>query len=143
MFFPILFPSYGIHHHMGNARVCPLISHSTEKCNKTHHMWRNWEIGTHSSSYSICAFFPLDSHPVVYFIVWEMDGFCHCFPISWKRQQNASSQESMGSWFPCSFYSMGVFCIRFHSCGMLHYMGNTCAFSASSNIMEQAAKSLE
>ena len=62
-------------------------------------------------SHSICAFFPLDSHPVVYFIIWEMDGFSHCFHISWKRQQNPSSGESLGNWFPCSFYSMGIFAL--------------------------------
>ena len=40
-------------------------------------MGKAWEIGTITFPI-ICIFFPLDSHPVVYFIIWEM----HVFPPS-------------------------------------------------------------
>ena len=33
-------------------------------------------------SHSMGAFFLFDSHPVVYFITWEMHGFSHQFPIA-------------------------------------------------------------
>ena len=54
---------------MGNAWVFPSISHSTGKCNKTHHMERTWEIGTHIFpvvlwllfSYSIPNFDPISN----------------------------------------------------------------------------------
>ena len=62
---------------MSSNRTCmnfPIISHSTGKCSKTHHMRRTWKIGTHFFPI-VCAFFPLDSHPMVYFIIWEMHGF--------------------------------------------------------------------
>ena len=35
-------------HHMGNAWVSSLISHSTGKCSKTHCMGRTWEVGIHT-----------------------------------------------------------------------------------------------
>ena len=47
-FFLMRFPSYSILHHMRNALVSQLISHSTRKCNKTHRMGRTWEIGAHT-----------------------------------------------------------------------------------------------
>ena len=37
-----------VSHHMRNAWIFPEISQSMVKCNKTHHRWRTWEIGTHS-----------------------------------------------------------------------------------------------
>ena len=37
--------------------------------------------------HSMSAFFPLDSHSMVYFIIWEMQGFPHQFPIA---QENAA-----------------------------------------------------
>ena len=72
-------------HHMGNARIFASISHSTGKCNKTHDMWEslgNWySYFSHGNS----AFPPLDSHPMVYFIIWEMHGFSHQFPKLWEN----------------------------------------------------------
>ena len=38
-------------------------------------------------SRSMGAFFPLDSHPMAYFVIWEMHGFPHQFPIV---QENAT-----------------------------------------------------
>ena len=40
--------SCGILHHTGNACVSSSISHSTGKCNKTHHMREVWKIGTYT-----------------------------------------------------------------------------------------------
>ena len=77
-FFPIRFPSHGILHQMGNVLVCPSISHSTEKCNKTHRMGRNWEIGTHTFPI-IQALFPLDSHFMVYSITWDTSSHPYLF----------------------------------------------------------------
>ena len=54
--FPIRFPSYGILHYMKNAGVSQSIS-------------------------LLGAFFPLDSHPMVCFIIWKMHGFPHQFLI--------------------------------------------------------------
>ena len=47
-FFPIRFLSYGILHHLGNAWVSPLISHSIGKCRNIHRIGRAWEIVTHT-----------------------------------------------------------------------------------------------
>ena len=60
---------------MENAWVSPSISHSTRKFNKTHHMGRTREIGTHTFPIVWVLFFPVDSHPMVYFIICEIYGF--------------------------------------------------------------------
>ena len=65
---------------MGNARIFPSISHNMGKCNETHCMGKVWEIGTHSFPI-VWVLFPSDSHPMVYFIIWEMHEFPHQFPI--------------------------------------------------------------
>ena len=73
-------------HHMENAWVFPSISHSMGKCNKTH-LWGESGKLVIILSYSMGTFFPFDSHPMVYFIIWEMHGFSHQFPIV---QENAT-----------------------------------------------------
>ena len=35
-------------------------------------------------SYSMCAFFPNESHPIVYFITLDIQGYSYQFLISWK-----------------------------------------------------------
>ena len=116
-------PSYGMLHHMGNAWVSPSISHSTGKCNKTHRMGCNWEIGNHT--------FP---------IVWVI--FPHTIPIPWytssngkciglsinfpqyrKMQQNPSYGEKLGNWYSYFSHNTGTFSIRFPFYGILHHMG--------------------
>ena len=49
----------------------PLITHIMRKGSKTHFMGRNWKLGNWCSYFSHCmgAFFPCDSHPMVYFIM--------------------------------------------------------------------------
>ena len=44
-------------------------------------------------SHSMGAFFPLDSHPMVYFIICEMHGFPRQFPITWE---NAAKSIKLG-----------------------------------------------
>ena len=53
-------------------------------------MWRTREIGTHTLPISMGAFFPLDSHPMVYFIICEIHG-------------------RLGNWYPFFPQSVGTF----------------------------------
>ena len=74
-------------------------------------------------------FFPLDSHLMVYFIIWEMHGFPHQFPIEWE---NVNRIEIVTHNFPIVWV---FFPIRFTSYGILHLMGNAYDFlSVSHNI---------
>ena len=50
-------------------------------------------------SHGMSAFFPLDSHPVVYFIICEIHGCPHQFPIAWENTGNPSNWESLGNWY--------------------------------------------
>ena len=47
-------------------------------------MGNAWEIGSHTFSVKWMVFFPLDCHPVVYFIIREMYGFSRQFPKAWE-----------------------------------------------------------
>ena len=100
--FPIRFPSYGILHYMKNAGVSQSIS-------------------------LLGAFFPLDSHPMVCFIIWKMhrvsssishsSGKCnktHHMGWTWKIGTYTFPVPQYGWFFP----------IRFPSFGILHQMGN-------------------
>ena len=85
-------------------------------------------------SHSIGAFFPSDSHPMVYFIIWEMHGFPRQFLIV---QENAAKLIVWGEprklvliLFP---YYGCFFSIRFPFYGILHQMGNACVFSLISH----------
>ena len=71
--------------------------------------WEN--LGNRYSYFShiMVAFFPFNSQPMVYFIIWEIHVFSHQFPLSWERQQNSSNGKSQGSWFPHFFLSMSAF----------------------------------
>ena len=105
-FFPITFPSYGTLHHLENAWASRSISHTTRKCNKTHHMGRTWEIGTHTFPIVWVVF----SHQIriVWYTSWY--GKCMGFPISFpqyrKMQQNPSSRENLGNWY--SYFSHSI-----------------------------------
>ena len=89
----ILFPSYGIFHHMGNAWVSTSISHSTGKCNKTHRMCRAWEIGTHTFLIVRVFFSPLDSCFMIYFI--HMGNAC-VFSSIFHNVRKDSQTHQMG-----------------------------------------------
>ena len=58
-------------------------------------MGKAWEIDSHTFSIK-WGFFPLDSHPVVYFIMWEMHGFSHQFPIAWEKAGKPIEWEKPG-----------------------------------------------
>ena len=74
-------------------------------------------------SHSIGDFFPLDSHPIVCFIICEIHGFPHQFPIAWKNA--AKSIEFPGKLVPIFSPLYEYFCsIRFSSNLILYHMGN-------------------
>ena len=47
LFFSICFSSFGILHHIGNAWLFLSISHSMERCSKTHPVRETWDKNTH------------------------------------------------------------------------------------------------
>ena len=73
------------------------------------------------------AFFPLDSHFMVYFITWEICVFSHQFSITWEKTakpnelgkpgklipgnilQNPSYVENLRNWYSHFPHSMGGF----------------------------------
>ena len=124
---------------MGNACVFSSISYSMGKGSKTYWMGKAWEFDFHIFSKYGC-FFPLDSHPVVCFIIRETHGFFHQFPITWEKAAKCIEWEKgICSWknpikpIPWGepgklvlklFHTMGAFSFRFSSYGILHHMGN-------------------
>ena len=60
-------------------------------------------------SHSVVTFFPLDSHPMAYFIIWENMGFAITFPHFRKMQQNPSYGENLGNWYSYSSHNMSAF----------------------------------
>ena len=113
-FLSIRFPFYGVLHHMGNACVCSLISHAKPiewgKSGKLLpgnilqnplHVENlvNW---CSYFSHSMDAFFPLDSHPMVYFIKCEIHGFPHQFPIAWENVVKSIKLEEPRKLVPIS-----------------------------------------
>ena len=97
LFFPILFPSYGVLDYMGNAWVFPSISDSTGKCNKTHRMGKTWEIGNQTFPI-VWVLFP---HLIPIFWCTSSYEKCMGFPINFsqygKMQQNQSYEENLGN----------------------------------------------
>ena len=68
-------------------------------------------------------FFPLDSHPIVCFIICEIHGFPHQFPRAWKNA--AKSIEFPGKLVTIFSPLYEYFCsIRFPSNLILYHMGN-------------------
>ena len=89
---------------------------------------RIW-IGTHTFSIVWVIFPQTIPHPTLYFIIWEMHGFPHQFPIV---QENAT--KLIVIWITleigvCTFPILWtLFSIRFPFYGILHHMGNECVF---------------
>ena len=72
------------------------------------------------------AFFPLDSHFMVYLVTWKMHVFSHLFPLAWKKtaktiewgkfgklivgniQQNSLYVENLENWYSNFSHSMGA-----------------------------------
>ena len=48
----------------------------------------------------IGAFFPLDSHSMVYFIICEIDGFSHEFPKAWENAVKPIELGEARNWYP-------------------------------------------
>ena len=55
------------------------------------------------------AFLPLDSHPMVYFIIWEMHGFPHQFLIVRENATKPFVWVNLGNWYSYFSHSMGGF----------------------------------
>ena len=72
-----------------------------------------WEIGTHTF-FLVCVLSPLDFHPMVYFIIWEMHGFPHVFLICTKPIVWGEPGKLALILFP---YYGWFFPVRFPSCG--------------------------
>ena len=87
-------------------------------------------------SHSIGDFSSYDFHPTVYFIIWEIHGFPHQFPIV---QENATKLIWWGEDGKLVFilfpYYGHFFPIRFPFYGILHHMENACVFSLISHNM--------
>ena len=80
-------------------------------------------------SFGTGAFFPLNSHYMVYFIIWEIHGFPSKTPQYGKMQQNPWNGESLGNKYSYFFHSMGAFfSFRLSSYGIRHHMGNAWFF---------------
>ena len=60
-------------------------------------------------SHSMGAFFPSDSHPVVYFSIWEMLGFSHRFPTVWENATKPMVWGSLRHHYSYFSHSMGAF----------------------------------
>ena len=77
-------------------------------------------------SHSMGAFFPLDSHSMVYLILWGMHGIPHQFPI--VRENATKLTVWSGNRYSYFYHSMGDFppAIRSPSYGIHHHMVNAC-----------------
>ena len=60
-------------------------------------------------SHSRGTFLQSDSHPIIYFITWEMLRFPHQFPWHWKMQRNPSNWKSLRNLYPYFPQSNGYF----------------------------------
>ena len=58
-------------------------------------------------SHSASVFFPLDSHPMAYFIIWEMHGFPHQFLIVRENPTIPFLWGDRGNWYSYFSHSMG------------------------------------
>ena len=82
------------------------------------------------------AFFPLDSHPMVYFIIWEMHGFPHQFSLVQENATKPILWGEPGKMVLLIFSLYGcIFPTRSPFYGILYHMGNACAFLSISNNM--------
>ena len=84
-------------------------------------------------THSMGAFFPLDSHPMVYFIC-EMHGFPHHFLIAWENAAKSIELGAPGILVPIFSQKYEYFSsIRFLPYGILYHMGNAWLFPSISN----------
>ena len=132
-FFPTRFP--------WNPWVFSSISLSMGKGRKTHQMGKAWEIGFQENPTKpiVCgesgrlvlilfpeygASFPLESDPMVYFIICEIYGFPHQFPIAWENAVKPIELVKPVKLAPIFPPTYGYFCsIRFPSYGIFYHIG--------------------
>ena len=85
-------------------------------------------------SHSMGAFFPLDSHSMVYLIIWEIHGFPYQFFIVREDATKLIVWGEPGKLVLIIFPYYGrIFSIRFPFYSILHHMGNACVFSLISH----------
>ena len=138
--FSITLPSCRILHHMGNAWVFFSISQGMRNSRKTHRMGKAWKIDFPNIlrnpsydenlgnrcwyfSHSMGAFFQLDSHSIVYFIICEIHGFPYQFLIAWENAAKSIELGECRKLVPIFFLTYGHFSsIRFPSYGILYHM---------------------
>ena len=66
-------------------------------------------------SYSMRAFFPLDSHTMVYFTICEIYGFPHQFPVAWENAVTSIELGEPRKLVPIFSLTYGyISSIRFH-----------------------------
>ena len=85
-------------------------------------------------SHTMGAFFPLDSHSMVYFIICEIHGFPHQFPIAWENAAKSIEMGGPRKLVPIFSLRYGhISSIRFPSYGILYHIGNAWLFPSISN----------
>ena len=88
------------------------------------------------------AFFPLDYHPKVNFITWEVHGFSHQISHSYQK---VCKTHQMGKAWEIGSHTLSIkwllFSIRFPSCVIPHHIGKTWVFSLISHSMGKGRKS--
>ena len=83
------------------------------------------ETDTHTFPHSMGAFFPSNSHPMVYISIWEMHGFPHKFLTLRKNATKPMVQGKSGKLVLILFPQHGCFFpIRYQSKSILYHMGN-------------------
>ena len=87
------------------------------------------------------AFFLSNSHPMVYFSIWEMYGFPHKFPTVRENAAKAMAWEKSGKLILILFPQYGCFFfIRFPSYGILQHMGNAWVSHKFPTVWKNATK---
>ena len=92
-------------------------------------------------SHSMGAFFPLDSHSMVYFIICEIHGFPHQFPVARESAAKSIELGESRKLVPIFSLTYGHFSsIRFRSYGILYHMRNAWFFPSIFNSTGKCSK---
>ena len=87
------------------------------------------------------AFFQLDSHSMVYFMICEIHGFPHQFSKAWENAAKSIELGEPRKLVPVFSLTYEHFSpIRFPSYGILYHMENAWFFSSISNSTEKCSK---
>ena len=92
-------------------------------------------------SFSIGAFFPLDSHPMVYFVICEIHGFPHQYLIAWENGTKPIEMGEPGKLVPKigTFLPLDTHVVS-DRCGILYHMGNAWLFLSIFNSTGKCSK---